>query len=306
MRSLLKLKVQPKIAWSLIAITLSYVAYELVTAINRIGNPSLHCKDDIIINVRPVSWFSARQTVKIKSPPSKPKANARWTNSVGIEFCWVPEGRFWMGKRQSHTEVVEDDERPMHLVEISKGFWISKYEVSQVQWLSVMAKNLSWKKGKNLPVHSLSWCDCQDYIRKLNVREGHGNYRLPTEAEWEYACSTPIYDHANRRYEKLVFFEEEDGTKPRLVPVEDGIPNQRGLYHMLGNVNEWCHDWYADDYYSKSPKVDPRGAASGTNRVIRGGNAFVDDTERRLGYRNADEPKHRGTYYGLRLVMDNW
>jgi formylglycine-generating enzyme required for sulfatase activity len=200
-----------------------------------------------------------------------PLAGKTYTNSIGMEFVLVPAGSFMMGAPDS--EKILSWERPQHKVNISKPFYLGKYEVTQEQWEAVMGNNPSWLKGRTNPVELVSWNDTQEFIRRLNAREGHGRYRLPTEAEWEYAAragTTTAYS-----------FGDDAGNLGRYAwctpgdeahhPVGQKEANAWGLHDMHGNVHEWVQDWYDKTYYSHSPETDPLGPSTGSRRVIRGG-----------------------------------
>jgi formylglycine-generating enzyme required for sulfatase activity len=218
-----------------------------------------------------------------------------YTNSIGMKLVYIPSGEFMMGSHNSASEVaritnynknnVSEDtyvhEHPLHRVRINKGFWMSIYEVTQGQYRTAMGRNPSYFNGDNNPVERVNWYDAVVFCMKLSDKEGR-TYRLPTEAEWEYACragtTTPFYfgetistDQANY----VGYYPYGSGRKgvyrKRTVPVGSFPPNAFGLYDMHGNVSEWCLDWYAKDYYSNSPSNDPLGPSSSEFHVMRGG-----------------------------------
>jgi formylglycine-generating enzyme required for sulfatase activity len=211
-----------------------------------------------------------------------------------MEFVQIPAGSFMMGSKLSAEEVEQkygDDltffvyEQPQHKVTISKPFYLQSTEVTQGQWNKVMAYNLSSSKdcGDDCPVESVSWDAAQRFISKLNQMEGTNKYRLPTEAEWEYACragtTTPFFtgdcistDQAN--YDGNYPGENcpKGQYREKTVKVGSLQPNAWGLYDMHGNVWEWCQDWYGD--YPSESVVDPKGPDKGERRVLRGGSWF--------------------------------
>jgi formylglycine-generating enzyme required for sulfatase activity len=208
-----------------------------------------------------------------------------FTNRIGMEFVLIPAGTFMMGtpvdqldaiagEDASYRDLIEH-EAPQHQIVISQPFCLGKYPVTQAQWQTVMETNPSEIKGANRPVENVSWADAQAFMQKLNDLEGDSrHYRLPTEAEWEYACragSNTLYyfgDDESQLGEYAWYGGSLDGHPQ---PVGQREPNTWGLHDMLGNVWEWCRDWYDKSYYQKSTAVDPQGPDAGANRVIRGG-----------------------------------
>ena len=188
------------------------------------------------------------------------------TNSIGMQLRRIEPGSFLMGSDDG-----DKDEQPVHKVAITKPFYIGVYEVTQEQYEKVMGVNPSSFQGPNRPVEHVSWEDAKAFCRKLSEME-NVEYRLPTEAEWEYACragtATKFFwgDRFDTRYFWCAY---RSGTESH--PVGRTQPNAWGLYDMSGNVWEWCEDWYAEDAYRHAPSRDPAGPKTGTRRVIRGG-----------------------------------
>ena len=184
------------------------------------------------------------------------------------DFVKVPGGTFEMGDVFGEGNV---DEIPIHKVTLSE-FWIGKYEVTQAQWKAVMGSNPSRYVGDDLPVENMTWEEVQEFIRRLNFLTGM-KYRLPTEAEWEYAARSggkkERYSGSDNVDEVAWHFLNSGRPGPR--PVGTKAPNGLGIHDMSGNVWEWCSDWYGLDYYSKSPSVNPLGPSRGAHRVVRGG-----------------------------------
>ncbi|MFH1422540.1 MAG: SUMF1/EgtB/PvdO family nonheme iron enzyme, partial [Planctomycetota bacterium] len=212
------------------------------------------------------------------------------TNSIGMQFKLIPAGSFVMGSPDSDMSGANGDEKPQHTVNITRSFYIGIYEVTQAQWREVMGNNPSYFSGDNLPVECVSWDDVQGFITALNNREGVTYYRLPTEAEWEYACragSTTRYcfgDDTGLLGDYAWYWSNSGNTTH---PVGTKLPNAWGLYDMHGNVWEWCNDWYGETYYTSSPANDPQGPASGQYRVLRGGcwSNFVNSCRSAVRYR---------------------
>lgn len=226
-------------------------------------------------------------------------------NSIGMEFVIVPSGSFMMGE-DKNFEDASNYETPRHSVMISKEFYMGKYEVTQEHWVTVMGNNPSRFKGKTNPVEWVSWDNVQEFIKKLNAKEGGDKYRLPTEAEWEYAAragSTGKYCFGDEEWElgEYAWYGENWGSG-KTYPVGQKKPNAWGLYDMHGNVWEWCQDWYGDEYYSSSPGTDPKGPASGSARVYRGGGWNAVAVHCRSACRGGYSPGNRFCDLGFRLV----
>jgi formylglycine-generating enzyme required for sulfatase activity len=201
-------------------------------------------------------------------PPPAPLPKT-WTNSIGMEFVQIPAGTFLMGSPDSDAEAY-NDEKPAHRVTISQPFYLGKYPVTQAQWEAGMGNNPSEFRGHpNRPVESVSWNDVHKFLHQLKEREGSGHYRLPTEAQWEYACragtQTPRY-HSD--IDAIAWYEANSNDHPQ--PVGQKLPYAWGLYDMLGNVWEWCHD--GERMYTADAVIDPIGTTgAGAVRGLRGG-----------------------------------
>jgi formylglycine-generating enzyme required for sulfatase activity len=189
-----------------------------------------------------------------------------------------------------------------HEVTLIKPFYIGIHEVTQEQWEAVMGNNPSEIKGVKLPVTNISWEDCQDFIRKLNAKTS-GGYRLPTEAEWEYACragTTTAYLVGDKITPKDANYVDSKIDKP--VAVGSYKPNAFGLFDMHGNVFEWCEDWHGD--YPAAAEINPKGAANGTRRVLRGGSFYSVVLNVRSSNRGANLPSFRNYGCGFRLTKN--
>lgn len=241
---------------------------------------------------------------------------------AGIVFKWIPPGAFYMGSLKTSAELSAiygdresffDPEHPRHHVTITRGFWLCKYEVTQTQWSARMASNPSGNEGPNLPVEQVSWDDCQAFIAQLN-QLGEGVFRLPTEAEWEYAC---------RAGTETEFYWGDDVNVAddyawrclniycSTQPVGKLIPNAWGVYDMSGNVQEWCSDCYDPEYYTEDAVIDPQGPVPPTSDYIRrvrrgGGTAGSHDIafcRSAMRYSNIQQFAQPDT--GFRLVREN-
>jgi formylglycine-generating enzyme required for sulfatase activity len=237
-------------------------------------------------------------------------------NSIGMEFVRVPAGSFTMGTKEVQADPFSNrppagnsNEKPAHQVTISQDFYMGKYEVTQAQWYAVMGNNPSNFKSedvggdsRNHPVEQVSWDDAQEFITKLNAKEGK-NYRLPTEAEWEYACRSGGKDEkycGGNDPAALAWYMDNSGKRTHQVGTKQ--PNGLGLYDMSGNVEEWCWDWHDADYYTKSPAADPRGPSGGKYRESRGGYWSYLADHARAASRGSDSPYHGYSFLGFRLV----
>jgi formylglycine-generating enzyme required for sulfatase activity len=225
------------------------------------------------------------------------------TNSIGIEFVFIPPGTFSMGTSDDDSE--RYDYEIMHTVTLSKGFLMATTPVTQSQWQKVMGKNPSYFKenGNNCPVEQVSWEDAQQFIAKLNEMEQTNTYCLPTEAQWEYACragSTTRYCFGDdeKILKDYAWYNKNSGGKTH--PVKQKNPNSWGLYDMHGNVREWCEDWYGN--YPNEPVTDPTGPPSGESRVLRGGSWYFYPRGLRSAIRGDDSPGNRFNHFGFRLL----
>ena len=240
-------------------------------------------------------------------------ARAQETNEHGLAalldgsgFVRIPAGEFMMGSRNG-----KPDEQPVHRVVISKGLEMGKFEVTQAQWEAVMrraharvapgeaaeASAPSHFKGPSLPVENVSWHEVQQFLRMLNARDDRFEYRLPTEAEWEYACRAGSTGDYAGTLDAMAWYESNSGGQTR--PVGRKEPNAWGLYDMHGNVWEWVQDWYAHDYGEERPAAGP---ASGSYKVYRGGGWFSSPADCRSAVRGFNFPIDRYDSVGFRLV----
>ena len=212
-----------------------------------------------------------------------------------MEMIYVAPGSFMMGSPKS--EACRDGDEKQHRVTLTKGVWLGKYEVTQEQWKSVMGNNRSHFKWDDLPVENVSWEDCQEFIRKVNAQLNCGA-RLPTEAEWEYACRAGSSGpYAGGSLDSMGWYADNSGWKTH--PVGQKSPNAWGFYDMHGNVYEWCNDWYGE--YPSHSVTDPMGTASGDGRVLRGGCWISYSYSCRSASRSRSRPGNRSSGYGFRL-----
>jgi formylglycine-generating enzyme required for sulfatase activity len=246
----------------------------------------------------------------IVTDPTKPLV----TNSLGMKFVWMPPGTFVMGSPKGEKE--RNDDETQHKVTLTKGFYMGVHLVTQEQWQAVMGNNPSQFKGeKNLPVDNVSWNDCQEFIKKLRD-EDKKPYRLPTEAEWEYACragtTTPFHfgetistDQANYNGNGVDGNGKKGVRRGKTTPVDSFPANAWGLHDMHGNLWQWCQDWYGD--YPQKDVVDPQGPAAGKMGVAqRGGswghNPQICRSSNRIGDGN-NVPGFRNAGCGVRVCF---
>ncbi len=215
----------------------------------------------------------------------------------------VSAGTFWMGATDT-DQYKQANELPRHQVKLA-AFAISKYPVTQAQWQAVMGTNPSNFKGEDRPVEQVSWNDCQAFCQKLSSLTGK-TFRLPTEAEWECACragTQTIWPFGNDQgvLGQYAWFDGNSGNQTH--PVGQLQPNAWGLYDMLGNVYEWCSDWFDERYYANSSQDNPQGPSGGQYRVVRGG-WYSDYPDRcRSAYHSRAQPDAQGRNLGLRVVV---
>lgn len=222
--------------------------------------------------------FAASKTSIGQSSGSSPSS----ANASGMHFVRIAPGEFMMGCAADDSSCAAP-EKPARRVQITTAFEIGRYEVTQAEWQSVMGSNPSHFRGDNLPVEQVGWNEAQQFLEKLNARNDGYRYRLPTEAEWEFAARGPDNAPAPSRLEDVAWFDANAGRQTH--PVGQKQPNARGLHDMLGNVSEWVQDRFQVNYYSTAPSTNPSGPATGENRVMRGGSFVAAREHLRPTYR---------------------
>lgn len=254
--------------------------------------------------------------LKIVRIPTSLKSSIIWSSDVTSKqkevltalvqnMVYVEGGTFMMG-----SDDADSDEQPVHSVTLTNDYYMGKFEVTQEEWVAVMGSNPSYFSGTNLPVESVSWNDIvSDFLPELNRLTGL-TFRLPTEAEWEFAArggnKSQGYSGSNIIDDVAWYYNNSD-------PDGDGsysthavgtkLPNELGIYDMSGNVWEWCSDWYSSGYYSSSPTLNPTGPATGSDRVLRGGNWSNYANHCRVSDRNFFNPDIRYDVIGFRLAL---
>jgi len=287
-------------------------------------------------------WTAATEKVKVGTPKGDvEKAITYYTNSIGMKLVYIRPGTFMMGSPEGEGS---RDERPRHRVTITKGFYMAAHEVTVGQFRQFVdaagyrtdaekgtpdyqdgkrggytfradGKGWGWREDAswrnpgfaqtdNDPVVLMSWNDAAAFFRWLSKKEGR-TYRLPTEAEWEYACragTATRYGFGDADAELGRYAWYVGNAERRTHPVGQKKPNAWGLYDTHGNAWEWCGDWYAADYYGKSPQSDPQGPASGQARVVRGGAWYGIPIICRSASCYGFHPSYRSAYAGFRGV----
>jgi sulfatase modifying factor 1 len=244
--------------------------------------------------------------------PTEP-AKESITNTIGMKLNLIPAGTFTMGSPATETD--RQDNETQHPVTISKPFYMQTTEVTQGQWKAVMGTEPwkgqgSVKEGPNNAATYVSWDDAIAYCKKLSEKEGK-TYRLPTEAEWEYACRAGTetrwsFGDDEKEFGDYAWYDKNTYDVGDKYPHQVGLkkPNAFGLYDMHGNVWEWCHDYYGRDYYKQSPEQDPTGPTSGSFRVLRGGAWYFFTRGTRSANRDRLDADVRYDNVGFRLVRE--
>ena len=285
--------------------------------IENVSEDKCECRLDDLIDSskRLVKKLLGAQIAEIKSasetkqPSSSPFSKGGYTDTPSIETVFVKGGCYQMGDTFGDGN---SDEKPVHEVCLD-DFYIGKYEVTQGQWKAVMGNNPSSFSscGDNCPVENVNWNDIQDFITKLNQKTennpqapfGKGEFRLPTEAEWEYAArsggKSEKYAGSND-IDSVAWYSSNSGSKTHSVGTK--ASNSLGIYDMSGNVWEWVNDWYSSSYYSESPKNNPKGLNSGSSRVLCGGSWYDLARFARATIRSYVAPDYRGNLLGFRLA----
>jgi formylglycine-generating enzyme required for sulfatase activity/serine/threonine protein kinase len=255
-----------------------------------------------------------------QSTTADPAGSKVITNSIGMKLALIPAGDFWMGSPYSDTDAV-DNEYPRHRVRITRPFYLGVYEVTRGQYGAVMGELSTYSEGSvDLPMTNVSWNDALAFCNKLSEREGlrpyyrsgagsqllgDDGYRLPTEAEWEYACRAGSatkfsFGDVSTSLGEYAWYAGTSGRETH--PVGQKRPNAFGLYDMHGNVWEWCWDGYEEKYYANSPGADPSGPSFAADRVNRGGGWRSDPKSCRSAVRDGNPPGHRNFNLGFRVA----
>ncbi len=318
-------------AMRLFVLLLGLVLFVLCDAVEGAETADFRATASATAQTKALECATSNATDNATASPSAPRPGSRWVEPrSGIAFRWVPQGCFSMGSPDAEAER-GPDEGPQHEVCLS-GFWMGETEVTQGQWAALMGSNPSLiKNGEAYPVDMVSWEMAQEFVAALNVASG-GAFRLPTEAEWEYACragtSTRFFFgeeiiHDQASFDKRFSLPAEPLAPRRKAKKKKKLPAKRvvrtwpnmhtsvvasfpanayGLHDMHGNLWEWCQDVYDRDYYRRSPHENPRCEGEGTSRVLRGGSWVTKSEALRSANRSRGWPDMRTAFYGLRVV----
>ena len=233
----------------------------------------------------------------------EPEKLAKQGNSIGMKFTMIPEGEFYMGSEERNSE------KPVQEVKINNPFYLGTYPVTQREWNAVMGdnNNPSDFKGDDLPVEQVPWNDVQEFIKKLNEKEGTDKYRLPSEAEWEYACragTTTRYSFGDDESKLGDYAWYRNNSGDNTHPVGQKKPNPWGLYDLHGNVWEWVQDRWDYSYDGTPTDGSARESGDGALRVIRGGGWYDYARICRSANRDHDDPRARGNCLGFRVLQE--
>jgi len=246
-----------------------------------------------------IHWDVLKEFESLQSDEVVFEIHAYENKELNLKFIYVKEGSFRMGSRKGNQ-----NENPVHLVNLA-SFYISKHEITQAQWIKIMGYNPSENKNcYECPVENISYNEVIEFITKLN-KSGTAKYRLPNEAEWEYSAvggtitAYSEYSGGNDIDNVAWYMSNSSGYTH---PVGSKQPNTLGLYDMSGNVLEWCRDYYNSNYYRASPSLDPKGPASGSSKVIRGGAFNQWSTNCTVFNRQYETPSYKNQNIGFRLV----
>ena len=238
---------------------------------------------------------------KVNISIEEPEKIAKQGNSIGMKFTLISAGEFYMGSEESNNE------KTVHKVKINNPFYLGTYPVTQREWKAVMGYNHSKFKGDYLPVERVSWVDVQEFIKKLNEKEGTNKYRLPSEAEWEYACragTSTRYSFGDEESKLGDYAWYGDNLDGKTHTVGQKKPNSWGLYGMHGNVWEWVQDEWHKNYKGAPTDGSAWEGGDGANRVLRGGSWNFNAWGCRSARRNYCGPRRRSGGLGFRLLQE--
>jgi formylglycine-generating enzyme required for sulfatase activity len=252
------------------------------------------------VNVNPLRIVAPLLWLLLADGPAQLKALDIIENSIGVKLVLVPSGNYMMGSPPG--EKFRQEEEVQHKVTLSRPFRIGMTEITQQQWDFVMGSNHSEHQGGNLPVERVSWLNATEYCRKLSEKEGK-KYRLPTEAEWEYACRSGSTGAFGGSEDLETMGWHAENSEGLTHPVASLKANAWGIFDLQGNVAEWCSDYYLAGYGS-GEMTDPRGPAEGKGRVVRGGSFDYFPAGCRCAARSSARESYQLNRIGFRIVQD--
>ena len=291
------------VRWSLITLTVLLMAF-VILIISAHRRPDRQLTKTVPAN-RHAAPSQARSPAAVLVTEQGP---TELTNSLGMKFVRIEPGELIMGQTENRKAAMPD-EMPAHRVIISRPYYLSIFEVTQIEYEAVTGEAPSQHEGHSHPVERVSFEDAQRFCRQLSaldLERGH-RYRLPTEAEWEYAAragTATRWCFSGRVIRWFAYGWAADNSWSQTHPVGEKSPNAWGLYDMYGNVGEWCCDWYADDYYRSAPLRDPTGPQAGSKRVVRGGSYCSSIPQCSSVARDAFDPAQGVPHIGFRIVCE--
>ena len=290
---------------AIVFVILIFGLWSLGSGSNDVQDVSFSQPDVVPESIEPTSPQQSEVEPEVSQTPVPSFEQNIHTNSIGMEFVLIPAGEFDMGSLSSEED--RWDEEPVHHVKISNEFYLGKYEVTQKQWREIMGNNPSSFTGDDRPVETVSWNDVQEFIKKLNQKEGTDKYRLPSEAEWEYSAragTTTRYSFGDSelRLDEYAWYYDNSGSETH--PVGQKKPNPWGLYDMHGNVWEWVQDSWHDDYKGAPTDGSAWESGSGYSRVLRSGGLSHSALHCRSAYRNPGARDPRISGLGFRLLQE--
>jgi formylglycine-generating enzyme required for sulfatase activity len=251
----------------------------------------------------PAGFAPAQQSQKktasstVQTAPPAPAVQNKINPVDGLPYVWIPPGNFRMGCSDGDSEC-SPDQSPAHPVTLTKEFWMGRTEVTAAayrKFAQATGRSGPSSAGDNHPVVNMDWNDASAYCKWAGGR-------LPSEAEWEYAARAGTGGARYGELDRIAWYLENSGGHTN--PVGKKAPNRFGLYDMLGNVWEWCADWYADSYSGSGGQTDPAGPSSGIDRVVRGGSWVVIPRDPRASHRVGLGPRYRSAHSGFRCVRE--
>ena len=279
----------------------------IILEVSNKGYQQNYVKYVVLSLVKALDWTSEDPVLEIVENTNENEKKEFIVNGVKFNFCLVEGGTFSMGATPEQNIFAAFDEKPAIEVTLS-DFYLAETPVTQELWQGVMNNNPSHFNGEKLPVERISWDECNEFIEKLNDMTGEF-FRLPTEAEWEYAARGGNKSKKNKysgsddiSIDNAVWYKENSDSMSH--PAKSKKPNEIGLYDMSGNISEWCSDWYFNSYSIGLSHTNPCGPSTGQTKVYRGGSWNDKAINCRVSKRNSMNPSYRNKQIGFRLAYD--